>query len=138
MMRVRLPRGGDAFWIVPGGGLEDGESYQDALQRELAEELGLSGIEVGPLIWRRDHTFDWDGGRLRQYEQYYLVHTERFAPRMLDDREQLFVHSFQWFPIAELDRVPERLTPLSIHRILSELLADGPPVSPPPVEVLVD
>ncbi len=138
MMRVRLPRGGEPFWIVPGGGLEDGESYQGALRRELAEELGLSGIEVGPLIWRRDHTFDWDGGRLQQYEQFYLVHTERFEPRMLDDREQLYVHGFQWFPIAELERVEERLTPLSIHRILSQLLCSGPPGTPPPVEVLVD
>lgn len=30
------------FWMTPGGGLDDGESFKQALQRELWEELGLT------------------------------------------------------------------------------------------------
>ena len=31
----------EAIWITPGGSLEEGESFDDALKRELYEELGI-------------------------------------------------------------------------------------------------
>lgn len=37
------------YWLLPGGGLEEGETLHDAVKRELMEETGLA-IEVGRLI----------------------------------------------------------------------------------------
>jgi ADP-ribose pyrophosphatase YjhB (NUDIX family) len=37
----RGPLSGQVFWATPGGGLEDGESYEDAALRELFEEVGV-------------------------------------------------------------------------------------------------
>ncbi|MHC2466635.1 NUDIX hydrolase [Bradyrhizobium embrapense] len=137
LMRIRPPEG-DRFWIAPGGGIEGDETPEATLQRELAEELGLVDFEHGPAVWRRHHTFDWDGRRISQKEEYRIVHADRFVPVMADEAEARVLDCFRWWPIADLASAEERLTPLSLAGILEGYLRDGAPSELPDEEVLVD
>jgi 8-oxo-dGTP pyrophosphatase MutT (NUDIX family) len=138
LMRVRPPDGGKPFWITPGGGRDPGESAMDCLGRELREELGLETFDVGPLVWRRQHTFDWAGRRILQRERYHVIEVEKFVPRMTDPIESKTVDCFRWWSQHELSSTRECLTPLSLADIVASYIRDGAPREPLDVEVLVD
>ncbi len=79
-------------WEFPGGKIEAGESAEQALRRELAEELGIEA-EIGPLVTRIRHNYR-HGGAVDL--QFFAVH--RFAGEI---GEHIF-HDVRWVPLEEL------------------------------------
>jgi ADP-ribose pyrophosphatase YjhB (NUDIX family) len=138
LLRITPPNGAAPFWIAPGGGLEGEETVEAALRRELREEVDLCEFDLGPLVWRRQHSFDWRGKRICQTEEYFIVRTERIVPHMTDRVEAQIVDRWRWWPISELARSPERLTPLSLADIMARYLRHGPPRGPIELEVVID
>lgn len=137
LVRFEFPNTGTR-WALPGGGLEPGESDHEALQRELAEELGLVGAEIGPHIWTRLHVIPFFDGRFDgQRERIHLVRTAAFEPHPHLGWEQLraeLVFELRWWRPDELDpSMP--LVPASLCEHLAALRRDGPPKRPVDVGV---
>lgn len=41
------------YWVLRGGGVEPGESGEQAVLCEMWEETGIEGLPLGPLLWTR-------------------------------------------------------------------------------------
>jgi len=92
-------------WILPGGGLATGETHEEALIRELAEEVGLQLLELGPLVWRRTAEFSFRGVRYRQRERFFLARAEPFAfdHSGLEAIELGIVLGHRWWTVDEIE-----------------------------------
>jgi 8-oxo-dGTP diphosphatase len=53
LLLVSHRKKGEIYWLLPGGGLEFGESLKAALAREFREELGIE-VEIGNLLFMCD------------------------------------------------------------------------------------
>jgi TDG/mug DNA glycosylase family protein len=134
--RTVLLRYIDDVWALPGGGTHPGESDEQVVRRELAEELGLEGYELGPGIWFREHWFGELGERWGgQAERIYLVRTHAFEPAPRLDLAAENVLEVRWWTPDELTAADAEFAPRRLPALLRELLASGPPSEPVDVGV---
>jgi 8-oxo-dGTP diphosphatase len=108
------------FWVTPGGGLDAGESFEEAARRELYEEVGRSDLELGPCIAQADVEFTWEDWFVRQHERTFTV----AAP---DEFEAVVVHAgiepivgTNWFSANELRSLEEAVYPEGLAQLVEE------------------
>ena len=133
LMQVREPVSGVEIWHTPGGGLDSDESAENGLHRELKEETGLQGAQLGPLIWTRHHLFQWNGKQIDQQEYYYLVETERFDPSIdgnPDAGETEWFLGFGRWTVEEVVKSERLFSPRRLGYFLEQLVRHGIPQAP--------
>jgi len=84
------------LWEFPGGRVEEGETDQDAMQRELHERLGVD-VEVKDRIAHRVHNYHGYSVDLNLYHAVILAGQEARALRVAEVR---------WVPSNEFENYP--------------------------------
>jgi ADP-ribose pyrophosphatase YjhB (NUDIX family) len=113
-------------WATPGGGLEPGESYEQAALRELAEETGWTDIALEQEVHQRSHTMEWAGQLVRQHERLYLARTDQPA-RPIAGVEAMHssdgIAAWRWWTVDELTSTTDRIWPEVLADLIRSELA---------------
>ncbi len=105
-----------SYWVLPGGGVDPGETVENAIIREIKEELGLGCTidrlaVIGELIQKDRHVVDF----------FFTGTLEMDKPIRLATNEG--ITDFQW--VLTGDPEVEKLLPEEIRKYLKPDFASG-------------
>ncbi len=105
LLLCRMPKDRGVFpgqWSLPGGGVEEGERIEEALRREVHEELGLEVDDVEQLFFRDlVHTKLRDGASELIYMVFLVFSCRAMKPEVKLSEE---FDAYAWVAPSELPR----------------------------------
>jgi 8-oxo-dGTP pyrophosphatase MutT (NUDIX family) len=125
-----------AWWEIPGGGMDPGETSADTALRELHEEAGIVEATIGPVVWTQHVTFTFGGLFFDQDEVIHVARTDQTEIRRGDGLEYLEALAYQgarWWTLEEVQASDEPFLPPRLPELLPALVSGDYP--DPPIDI---
>lgn len=114
-------------WATPGGGLNPGESYADGAARELAEETGWTGIQVGAQVFEQEIVMAYGREIVRQHECFFLARVGTACLGVVDvdgmhrsDR----IAAWRWWALPEMENTAEVIWPAGLASLIRDIVQE--------------
>jgi ADP-ribose pyrophosphatase YjhB (NUDIX family) len=106
VLLCRQEKPGKEYWLLPGGGVEGGETLDEALRRELGEELGLwdDVMFEGPIAVAESIAPDWRPGDRHVVHIVFGADLSRHSLQDIETQDAA-VRGMRLFSLDELEDV---------------------------------
>ncbi|MBU3934864.1 NUDIX domain-containing protein [Patescibacteria group bacterium] len=108
------------FWVFPGGGVEEGETNEEALVRECKEELGVD-VRLDDLFMEMDSKIPKTFGQ-REYFYFCRIMGGKLVsgdgPEFQNDTSYIGKYDIEWIDINNLNNIG--LRPAEIKSLIYE------------------
>ena len=104
VLTIRRTKPNETYWVIPGGGVEEKETNEEALIREIKEELGVD-IKIDKLLLEIDSK---KPETINQKEYFYLCNIEGGeigsgqGPEYEEDSKYIGAHDIERLNIKDL------------------------------------
>lgn len=107
---------GDLYWWLPGGGLEQNESAEEGINRELIEELGIK-MEFDDCFILEDILPN------RHYKKYYtwIGRIDKEMKIVINNNDSNEIIGYKWFNIKDKTKYESELYIEDIYLFIKEL-----------------
>jgi 8-oxo-dGTP pyrophosphatase MutT (NUDIX family) len=94
VLASRRTRRGELAWGLAKGGIEEGESHEQAAVREVREETGYTA-EIESSLGETKYFYVWEDTRIRKTVHFFLMRLTGGDPADRDDE----MEEVRWFPL---------------------------------------
>ena len=127
------------WWEIPGGGMGWHEDSGEAALRELHEETGIPGVEMGPCVWVQQTEYTFAGYHFESDDRIHVAWCDggEYNPQGLEALEAAAFMGARWWSVDELAADASPTVPVRLREFLPALVAGQIPdepidITPPP------
>jgi 8-oxo-dGTP pyrophosphatase MutT (NUDIX family) len=109
------------YWVAPGGRVEAGETYEEAMVREVLEETGVHVSEIGPRLCIIEKPLMFGGEVMHMHAEYFIAWCDGTPVASNCDPGE-GITDVRWWSYEEIERTNEIIRPSNFLELFSKAL----------------